>query len=40
MTRNERIYALLRQGGLTEAGTFAMMGIWDCESNLEPGRLQ
>ncbi len=40
MTRNERIYALLRQGGLTEAGAFAMMGNWDCESNLEPGRLQ
>lgn len=40
MTRNERIYALLRQGGLTEAGTFAMMGNWDCESNLEPWRLQ
>lgn len=40
MTRNERIYALLRQGGLTEAGAFGMMGNWDCESNLEPGRLQ
>ena len=40
MTRNERIYALLRQGGLTEAGAFGMMGNWDCESNLEPFRLQ
>ena len=40
MTRNERIYALLLQGGLTETGAFAMMGNWDCESNLEPGRLQ
>ena len=40
MTRNERIYALFRQGGLTEAGAFGMMGNFDCESNLEPGRLQ
>ena len=40
MTRNEKIYALLRQGGLTEAGTFAMMGNWDCESNCEACRVQ
>ena len=40
MTRNEKIYALLMQGGLTDAGAFGMMGNFDCESNLEPGRLQ
>ena len=40
MTRNERIYALLKQGGLTDAGAFGIMGNFDCESNLEPGRLQ
>jgi len=40
MTRNQTIYTILRNGGMTEAGAFAMMGNWDCESNLEPGRLQ
>jgi peptidoglycan hydrolase-like protein with peptidoglycan-binding domain len=37
---DQSCFAVLRAGGLTEAGTFAMMGNWDCESNLEPGRLQ
>lgn len=40
MTRNQTIYTILRNHGLTEAGALAMMGNWDCESNLEPGRLQ
>lgn len=40
MTRNQTIYTILRSAGLTEAGTLGMMGNWDCESNLEPGRLQ
>ena len=40
MTRNQKIYTILRCAGLTEAGTLGMMGNWDCESNLEPGRLQ
>ncbi len=40
MTRNQTIYTILRNAGLTEAGALGMMGNWDCESNLEPGRLQ
>lgn len=40
MTRNQTIYTILRNAGLTEAGAIGMMGNWDCESNLEPGRLQ
>lgn len=40
MTRNQTIYSLLLQAGLTEAGALGMMGNWDCESNLEPNRLQ
>lgn len=40
MTRNQTIYTILRNSGLTEAGAIGMMGNWDCESNLEPGRLQ
>lgn len=36
----QKIYNLLRQGGLTEAATLAMMGNWQCESGLEPNRLQ
>lgn len=40
MTKNQTIYAILRNSGLTEAGAIGMMGNWDCESNLEPGRLQ
>lgn len=39
-TRNQTIYSILRQAGLTEAGALGMMGNWDCESNLEPWRLQ
>ena len=40
MTRNQTIYTILRNYGLTEAGALGIMGNWDCESNLEPGRLQ
>ena len=40
MTRNQTIYTILRNSGLTEAGALGMMGNWDCESGLEPGRLQ
>lgn len=40
MTRNQTIYTILRNSGLTMAGALGMMGNWDCESNLEPGRLQ
>lgn len=36
----QEIYNCLRAGGLSEAGALGMMGNWDCESNLEPGRLQ
>ena len=36
----QEIYNRLRQGGLSEAGALGMMGNWDCESNLEPNRLQ
>lgn len=40
MTRNQTIYTILISAGLTEAGALGMMGNWECESNLEPGRLQ
>ena len=40
MTRNQTIYSILRNSGLTEAAALGMMGNWDCESNLEAGRLQ
>ena len=40
MTRNQTIYSLLLQAGLTEAGALGMLGNWECESNLEAGRLQ
>lgn len=36
----QKIYNLLRQGGLSQAGALAMMGNWQCESGLEPNRLQ
>ena len=36
----QEIYNRLRAGGLTRAGALAMMGNWECESNLEAGRLQ
>lgn len=36
----QQIYNLLRQGGLSQAGALAMMGNWQCESGLEPNRLQ
>lgn len=40
MTRTQTIYTILRNSGLTNAAALGMMGNWDCESNLEPGRLQ
>lgn len=40
MTRNQTIYTILRNSGMTEAGAIGMMGNWDSESGLEPGRLQ
>lgn len=36
----QEIYNRLRQGGLSQAGALAMMGNWQCESGLEPNRLQ
>ena len=36
----QEIYNGLRQGGLSQTGTLAMMGNWQCESGLEPNRLQ
>lgn len=36
----QEIYNRLRQGGLSEAGALGMMGNWQCESGLEPNRLQ
>lgn len=36
----QTIYNLLRKGGLTEVAALAMMGNWQCESGLEPNRLQ
>jgi len=36
----QQIYNLLRQGGLSQAAALAMMGNWQCESGLEPNRLQ
>ena len=36
----QQIYNLLRQGGLSQSGALAMMGNWQCESGLEPNRLQ
>ena len=36
----QQIYNLLRSGGLSQAGALAMMGNWQCESGLEPNRLQ
>lgn len=39
MSRQE-IYNRLRIGGLSQAGALGMMGNWECESNLEAGRLQ
>ena len=40
MTRNQNIYTILRNSGLSEAGAIGMMGNWACESGLEPWRLQ
>ena len=36
----QAIYNRLRAGGLTRAGALAMMGNWECESNLEANRLE
>lgn len=36
----QEIYNRLRQGGLSQCGAIAMMGNWQCESGLEPNRLQ
>ena len=36
----QKIYNLLIQGGLSQCGALAMMGNWQCESGLEPNRLQ
>lgn len=40
MGSREKIYSILRSGGLTRAGALGLMGNWDCESNLEAGRVQ
>lgn len=36
----QTIYTQLRRAGLSEAGALALMGNWQCESNLEACRLQ
>lgn len=36
----QEIYNHLRKGGLTREGALGMMGNWQCESGLEPNRLQ
>lgn len=36
----QEIYNQLRKGGLSQAGALAMMGNWQCESGLEPNRVQ
>ena len=36
----QEIYNRLRQGGLSQCGALAMIGNWQCESGLEPDRLQ
>lgn len=40
MSTAQTIYAQLRQAGLTEAAALGMLGNWQCESGLEPNRLQ
>lgn len=40
MSNKQRIYQILRAGGLTASGALGLMGNWDCESNLEANRLQ
>lgn len=40
MGSREKIYSVLRGAGLTRAGALGLMGNWDCESNLEAGRVQ
>lgn len=40
MTDLQLVYNLLRSGGLSEAGAIAMMGNWQCESVLDPWRMQ
>ena len=36
----QSIYTMLRQAGMTHAGACGMLGNMDCESNVEPYRLQ
>lgn len=40
MGAREKIYSILRAGGLTRAGALGLMGNWECESNLEACRVQ
>lgn len=40
MSTRQDIFNLLRETGLTVAGALGLMGNWDCESNLEPCRVQ
>ena len=40
MGAREKIYSVLRGAGLTRAGALGLMGNWECESNLEAGRVQ
>lgn len=40
MSTRQEIYNLLRNGGISEAGALGLMGNFECESNLEPGRVQ
>lgn len=40
MSIAQTIYNTLRSGGLTEAGALGMLGNWQCESGLEPNRVQ
>ena len=40
MTNIQLVFNLLRAGGLTETAAYAMMGNWQCESLLDPWRMQ
>ena len=40
MSKVQDIYNTLRSGGLTEAAALGMLGNWQCESGLEPNRVQ
>lgn len=40
MSYHQKIYNLLREYGISEAGALGMLGNWECESGCEPYRVQ